>query len=232
VWLVVSAAEGVQPQTIESINHARAAGVPIVVAMNKIDRPDANDQKVLGDWPPKGSTPPSGRHTEVVRTAPPPARALKELIEILDYQSSCSAESQPGATARGTVIESRVDEGMGPVATVLVQDGTLKVGDVILAGPSYGRVRSIRDDLVARLPKPARACGHRQRFGRSAGPARSSTWWKTPTAPKESPKTAPCEPAWRRCRPEPRHHENLLATMQRRRADDQPHHQGRHARLA
>ena len=149
VVLVVSAAEGVQPQTIESINHARAAGVPIVVAMNKIDRPDANDQKVLGELAANGLNATEwGGDTEVIRTSATTGQGIKELIEILDYQSQLlELKANPSGTARGTVIESRVDEGMGSVATVLVQDGTLKVGDVILAGPSYGRVRSIRDDL-------------------------------------------------------------------------------------
>jgi len=149
VVLVVSAAEGVQPQTVESINHAKAAGVPIVVAMNKIDRPDANDQKVLGELAANGLNATEwGGDTEVIRTSATTGQGIKELIEILDYQSQLlELKANPTGPARGTVIESRMDEGMGSVATVLVQDGTLKVGDVVLAGHSYGRVRSIRDDL-------------------------------------------------------------------------------------
>ncbi len=149
VVLVVSAAEGVQPQTVESINHAKAAGVPIVVAMNKIDRPDANDQKVLGELAANGLNATEwGGDTEVIRTSATTGQGIKELIEILDYQSQLlDLKADPTAAARGTVIESRVDEGLGSIATVLVQNGTLRVGDVILSGPSYGRVRSLRDDM-------------------------------------------------------------------------------------
>jgi translation initiation factor IF-2 len=148
VVLVVSAAEGVQPQTIESINHARAANVPIVVALNKIDRPDANEQKVLGELAANDLNPNEyGGDIEVVRTSATTGQGIKELLEILDLQAELmELKSSPSAPARGTVIESRMDEGLGPVATVLVQDGTLQVGDIILAGAGYGRVRSLLDD--------------------------------------------------------------------------------------
>ena len=148
VVLVVSAAEGVQPQTIESINHAKAADVPIIVALNKIDRPDANDQKVLGELAGNGLNPVEwGGDTEVVRTSAVTGQGIPELIELLDYQAELlELKANPTAPARGTVIESRVDEGLGPVATVLVQDGTLNVGDVLLSGAGYGRLRSLLDD--------------------------------------------------------------------------------------
>lgn len=148
VVLVVSAAEGVQPQTIESINHAKAAEVPIVVAMNKIDRPDANDQKVLGELAANGLNPVEwGGDTEVVRTSAMTGQGIEDLIEILDLQAELlELKTDPTAPARGTVIESRVDEGLGPVATVLVQDGVLKVGDIALAGAGYGRIRSLVSD--------------------------------------------------------------------------------------
>lgn len=148
VVLVVGAVEGVAPQTIESINHARAAKVPIVVAMNKIDRPDANDQKVLGELAAQGLNPVEwGGDIEVVRTSAITGQGVKELIEILDYQSQLlELKADPTAPARGTVIESRVDPGLGSVATVLVQDGTLRVGDVVLCGPGYGRIRSLIND--------------------------------------------------------------------------------------
>lgn len=150
VVLVVSAAEGVQPQTIESINHARAAEVPIVVAMNKIDRPDANADMVLGQLAAQGLNPVEwGGDTEVVRTSAVTGDGIPNLIEILDLQASImELKADPTLSARGTVIESRVDEGLGPVATVLVQDGTLKVGDVILSGPGYGRIRSLFNDRM------------------------------------------------------------------------------------
>jgi translation initiation factor IF-2 len=149
VVLVVSAAEGVQPQTIESINHARAAGKPIVVALNKIDRPDANEQQVLGQLAGQGLNPVEwGGDIEVIRTSATTGRGIEELIEILDYQSQLlELKTDPSLAARGTVIEARVDPGLGPVATVLVQDGTLNNGDIILSGPGYGRVRMMLNDL-------------------------------------------------------------------------------------
>ncbi len=148
VVLVVSAAEGVQPQTVESINHAKAAEVPIVVALNKIDRPDANEQKVLGELAGHGLNPVEwGGETEVVRTSALTGQGIEDLIEILDYQAELlDLKSDPTAPARGTVIESRVDPGLGPVATVLVQGGTLRVGDVVLSGNGYGRIRSLIND--------------------------------------------------------------------------------------
>src|SRR4029453_6783403 len=142
--------EGVQPQTVESINHARAAKVPIVVALNKIDRPDANPDMVLGQLAAQGLNPVEwGGDTEVLRTSAVAGQGIKELIEILDYQSQLlELKADPTALARGTVIESRIDPGLGSVATVLVQDGTLHVGDVILAGPGYGRIRSLLSDKL------------------------------------------------------------------------------------
>jgi translation initiation factor IF-2 len=148
VVLVVAAVEGVMPQTIESINHARAAGVPIVVALNKIDRPDANPDMVLGQLAAQGLNPIEyGGETEVVRTSAVTGQGIPELIEILDLQSQImDLKADPSAPARGTIIEARIDAGLGPVGTALVQDGTLKVGDVILAGPGYGRIRSLLND--------------------------------------------------------------------------------------
>lgn len=148
VVLVVSAAEGVQPQTIESINHARAANVPIVVALNKIDRPDANEQMVLGQLANNGLNPVEwSGDIEVVRTSAVTGQGIEELIEILDYQSQLlDLKTDPTAPARGTVIEARMDPGLGAVATILVQDGTLRPGDVALAGPGYGRMRSLLND--------------------------------------------------------------------------------------
>jgi translation initiation factor IF-2 len=147
---VVSAAEGVQPQTIESINHARAAEVPIIVAMNKIDRQDANPDMVLGQLAAQGLNPVEwGGDTEVVRTSAVTGKGIPELIEILDLQSQLlELKYDPEAPARGVVIESRRDEGLGPVATILVQNGTLKVGDVVLTGSAYGRVRTLLNDRM------------------------------------------------------------------------------------
>lgn len=148
VVLVVSAAEGVQPQTIESINHARAAEVPIVVAMNKIDRDDANPDMVLGQLAGQGLNPVEwGGDTEVIRTSATTGQGIENLIEILDLQAEVmELKADPTLPARGMVIEARVDPGLGPIATILVQEGTLKVGDVILSGSGYGRVRSLLND--------------------------------------------------------------------------------------
>jgi translation initiation factor IF-2 len=148
VVLVVSAAEGVQPQTVESINHAKAAEVPIVVAMNKIDRPDANEQQVLGQLAANGLNPVEwGGDTEVVRTSAITGQGIPELIEILDLQSQImELKADPTAPANGTVIESMMHSGLGSAATVLVQNGTLKVGDVMLCGNAYGRIRSLLND--------------------------------------------------------------------------------------
>jgi translation initiation factor IF-2 len=148
VVLVVSAAEGVQPQTVESINHAKAADVPIVVAMNKIDREDANPDKVLGQLAAQELNPVEwGGETEVIRTSAVTGQGVEDLIEILYYQAELlELKADPTAAARGTTIESRRDEGLGPVATVLVQDGTLKVGDILLCGGGYGRIRSLWND--------------------------------------------------------------------------------------
>jgi translation initiation factor IF-2 len=155
VVLVVSAAEGVQPQTIESINHARAAEVPIVVAMNKIDRPDANEQQVLGQLAAQNLNPVEwGGDTEVIRTSATTGKGIPELIEILHYQSELlELKTDPTASANGVVVESRMDEGLGAVATILVQDGTLNVGDIILCGSGYGRLRSILNDRGEMIKK-------------------------------------------------------------------------------
>lgn len=155
VVLVVSAAEGVQPQTIESINHARAAGVPIIVAMNKIDRADANPDMILGQLAAQGLNPVEwGGDTEVVRVSALTGQGVPELIELLDLQSQImELKSDPTAPANGIVIESMMHSGLGAAATVLVQNGTLKVGDVMLCGNAYGRIRSLVNDLGQMIPE-------------------------------------------------------------------------------
>jgi translation initiation factor IF-2 len=152
VVLVVSPADGgVMPQTVESISHAKAAKVPIVVALNKIDRPEAteaNIQKTLGQLAEQGLNPVEwGGDTEVVRTSALTGKGIKELLEILDYQAQLrELKADFSGHARGTVIEAKVEEGRGAVASMLVQDGCLRVGDFIVAGRGYGRVRDITDD--------------------------------------------------------------------------------------
>ena len=153
VVLVIDAAQGIQPQTSESISHAKAAGVPIVVAMNKIDRPDANPDMILGQLAGAELNPVEwGGETEVVRTSAVTGQGIPELLEILDYQSELrELKADPDSPARGSVIEARMDPGLGPVATVLVQDGTLHVGDVVLSGQGWGKVRSLLDDQLKQV---------------------------------------------------------------------------------
>jgi len=148
VVLVVAADDGVMPQTVESINHAKAAGVPIVVALNKIDKAEANPNKVLGQLAEQGLNPAEwGGDTEVVRTSAVSGQGVKELIEYLDYTATLKElKAAPSLPARGAVIEAFMDPNRGVVARVLVQNGTLRVGDTLLCGASYGRVRSITDD--------------------------------------------------------------------------------------
>ncbi|MGN6725428.1 MAG: translation initiation factor IF-2, partial [Tepidisphaeraceae bacterium] len=155
VVLVVDAAQGIQPQTSESISHAKAAEVPIVVALNKIDRPDANPDMVLGQLAGAGLNPVEwGGDTEVVRTSAFTGQGIPELLEILDYQSELrELRADPDSPARGSVIEARMDPGLGPIATVLVQDGTLHVGDVVLSGQGWGKVRSLLNDQMKQVPE-------------------------------------------------------------------------------
>lgn len=151
IVLVVAADDGVMPQTVESINHAKAAGVPIVVALNKIDKPEATDsniQRILGQLGEKGLNPTEwGGDTEVIRTSATSGKGIEELLEVLDYQAQLlELKADFKGHASGSVVEAHVAEGRGPVATALVQNGELSVGDFIVAGRAYGRVRDILDD--------------------------------------------------------------------------------------
>ncbi len=156
VVLVVSAVDGVMPQTIESINHAKAAGVPIVVALNKIDRPDANEatiRRVLGELAQHELNPVEwGGTTEIIRTSATRGDGIQQLLEILDYQAELlELKADFGGFARGTVLEASIEEGRGPVARIMVQEGRLKKGDFIVIGRGYGRVRDIINDNGARI---------------------------------------------------------------------------------
>ncbi|MEZ6243686.1 MAG: translation initiation factor IF-2 [Phycisphaerales bacterium] len=169
VVLVVAADDGVMPQTVESISHAKAAGVPIVVALNKIDKPEATDtniQRILGQLAEHDLNPVDwGGDTEVVRTSATKGEGITELLEILDLQAQVlELKADFGGPARGTVIEARPEEGRGAVANILLQDGELKVGDFIVAGRAYGRVRDITDDHGTRIrsalpPMPVQISG-------------------------------------------------------------------------
>jgi translation initiation factor IF-2 len=144
--LVVAADDGVMPQTRESISHARAAEVPIVVAVNKIDLPDANPDRVLGDLAAEGLQPEEwGGDTQVARVSAREQTGLDELLEkvLLVADAELELQANPKAAASGPIIESRLDVGRGPVATMLVQRGTLNVGDAVVAGDAWGKVRAL-----------------------------------------------------------------------------------------
>ncbi len=148
VILVVAADDGVMPQTKEAIRHARAAGVPIVVAINKIDKADANLDRVKGELVTEGVVPEEfGGDSPFVPVSARTGAGVDTLLEQVLLQAEVLELRAPvDALAKGIVIEARLDKGRGPVATVLVQSGTLKAGDVVLAGSTYGRVRAMLDE--------------------------------------------------------------------------------------
>ena len=148
VILVVAADDGIMPQTIEAINHAKAAGVPIIVAVNKMDKPDANPDRVKQqlteyelvseEW---------GGQTIIVPVSAKQQQGLDTLLEMVLLQADVlELKANPDRLAKGTIIEAKLDKGRGPLATVLVQNGTLRRGDTIVAGTAYGKVRAMTDD--------------------------------------------------------------------------------------
>jgi translation initiation factor IF-2 len=146
--LVVAADDSVMPQTLESISHARAAEVPIVVAVNKIDLPGANPDRVLSDLAAQGLQPEEwGGTTQVAKVSAKQGENLDELLEKILLVADLELEltANPDAPASGPIIESRIDHGRGTVTTMLVQRGTLKVGDAIVAGDAWGRVKALYD---------------------------------------------------------------------------------------
>lgn len=151
--LVVAADDGVMPQTIEAINHARAANVQIIVAINKIDKPSANPDRVKQELADHGLlTEDWGGDTICVPVSAMQKTNLNTLLEmVLLVAEMEELKANPNKKARGTIIEAQLDKGRGPVATVLVQSGTLKVGDPILAGSAYGRIRAMTDDKGRRV---------------------------------------------------------------------------------
>src|ERR1700761_7265180 len=146
--LVVAADDGVMPQTRESISHARAADVPVVVAVNKIDLPDANPDRVLNELAQEGLQPEEwGGTTQIARVSAKQREGLDDLLEriLLVADAELVLKANPTAEASGPIIESRLDVGRGPVATMLIHRGTLRVGDAIVAGDAWGRVRALYD---------------------------------------------------------------------------------------
>ena len=148
IVLVVAADDGVMPQTIESIQHARASGVPLVVAVNKIDKPEANPDRVLQELTQQEVVPEDwGGDTMVVKVSAKSGEGIDDLLEALLLQAEVLELNAPkDGPARGAIVESQLDKGRGPVATVLVQAGTLRRGNLIVSGTQFGRVRAMFDE--------------------------------------------------------------------------------------
>jgi translation initiation factor IF-2 len=148
VILVVAADDGVMPQTIEAVQHAKAAGVPLVVAVNKIDKPGADLDRIRSELSVHEVTSEEwGGDTPFVSVSAKVGTGVDELLEAVLLQAEIlELKATPSAPGRGVVVESRLDKGRGPVATVLVQDGTLRQGDMVLVGSNYGRIRAMLDE--------------------------------------------------------------------------------------
>jgi len=156
VILVIAADDGVMPQTVESINHAKAADVPIIIALNKIDKPEATDsnlQRIYGQLAEHELSPTEwGGSTELVKCSAITGDGIQELLDIVDLQSEVmELDADSAGPACGNVIEARMVEGRGPVANVLIREGEIKVGDFIVSGRAFGRVRDMTNDRGKRL---------------------------------------------------------------------------------
>ena len=148
IIIIVAADDGVMPQTIEVIDHAKAANVPIIVAINKIDKPDANKERVLTQLAEHGLTPESwGGDTLVSYISAKEGTGIEDLLDnILLIAEMEDYKANPNRYAVGTVVESRLDKHLGPIVTVLIQNGTLRLGDPIVVGTAYGKVRTLKND--------------------------------------------------------------------------------------
>lgn len=155
VVLVVAADEGPMPQTIEALNHAKAANVPIIVAINKIDKPGANPDKVKNMLAEKGLIPEEWGGTTVYAEVSAKKRiGIEELLDLILIQAEVmDLKANPDRLAKGVIVESKLDKGRGPVATVLIQEGTLKIGDPFIVGTLYGKVRSLFNDKGKKIDK-------------------------------------------------------------------------------
>jgi translation initiation factor IF-2 len=155
VVLVVAADDGVMPQTVEAINHARAAGVPVIVAVNKIDRPEADVERVKRELMNYGLVAEEyGGDTIFAPVSAKTAEGIPYLLEMILLQADVmELRAHPNKLARGTIVEAKLDRGRGPVATVLVQEGVLKVGDAFVCGAEYGRIRAMVDSWGDRVEK-------------------------------------------------------------------------------
>jgi translation initiation factor IF-2 len=153
VILVVAADDGVMPQTVEAINHAKAANVPIIVAVNKVDKADANPDRVKQELVNHGLIPEEwGGQTIFVSTSAKKGTGVEQLLEMTALQAEVmELKANPNRAARGVVVETKLDRGRGPVATVLIQQGTLHEGDIVVAGRHYGRVRAMFNERRQRV---------------------------------------------------------------------------------
>ncbi len=153
VVLVVAADDGVMPQTVEAINHARAAGVPIVVAINKVDKPEANPDRIKRQLSDLGLVPEEwGGDTLFAEVSARKKTGIRELLELILLQADVlELKANPNKRANGVVIEAKLDRGRGPVATVINKEGTLRIGDYLVAGVHYGRVRALINDRGERV---------------------------------------------------------------------------------
>lgn len=155
VVLVVAADDGVMPQTIEAIDHSKAAKVPIIVAINKIDKPNANPEKVKQSLTEHGLVPENwGGDTLYAEISAKQRKGIEDLLEIIILQAEMlELKANPRKPAKGTIIEAKLDKNQGPVATILVQEGTLKVGDTFIAGVNYGKARVLVDEAGNKIPQ-------------------------------------------------------------------------------
>lgn len=155
--IVVAADDGVMPQTKEAVDHAKASGVPIIVAVNKMDKPDANPEKVMNEMATLGLMPEEwGGETIFVPCSAKTGMGIKEILEtILVVSEVRNLRANPSRKGSGTVIEAKLDKGRGPVTTLLVQNGTLKAGDPIVVGACFGRVRKMTDDRGREIKEAA-----------------------------------------------------------------------------
>jgi translation initiation factor IF-2 len=196
--LVVAADDGVKPQTVEALDHAKAAGVPIVVAVNKIDKPESDPTRVRQQLVEQGIVPSEwGGTYEFVDVSAKARTNLDSLLEtILLVADVEELKGDPEGRARGTVLEAHLDKGRGPVATVLVQKGTLEVGDTLVSGTAWARIRAMLDEngrpvKVAGPSKPVQLLGGRPRRTPATTSARSRTSGPPATSPRSArPSTA------------------------------------------
>ena len=202
VVLVVAADDGVMPQTVEAIDHAKAAKVPMIVAINKIDKPDANPERVRTELLQHEVLVESlGGDVLDVEVSATKKTNLDKLLETILLQAEVlDLKANPDRPAEGTVIEAKLDRGRGPVATVLVQRGTLQVGDIVVAGAEWGRVRALVNDKGEPV-----AAGRAVDAGRGARLHRHAGGRRPPRrrrerrrAPARSPTTASARSATRR----------------------------------